>query len=468
MTTVPSNQITFHPASFGDFNGRVFHWHGGLYRGVSASRADLYNKLFDDGTVARLIDQKLLVPTERTPLRADGFDLVLKHRAVPVVSYAYEWSAGMLKEAALLTLDLEIELATRGLTLHDAHPWNVLFDGPTPCWVDFGSIVPATPETPWRAYDEFCNFYVNPLLVMSRGHHRVARRMLTDSDDGLRGPEADAIAGHPEGGPSTRARLNRAARSLAKRVLPQRICDAIHDREKLRRATLDVSAHRPAFLCDLRDRVAAIATRPPIYSAVHINGQSGQGDLDADRRRAVEYALARVAPASAFEVSYASPFYGTLAARAGVRAVAVGVDETHVDALYRHAREHRLDLLPLVMDVRNPSPAFGVCGQTASPATRRLASDLVIALDATHHLGVRYRLNFDQIAAGLGSFARRALLIDFVDAAHPATRAYLTPDFAGYTAENFEAGLRRQFPWVERVDDAARPTFLCFTEGAVQ
>src|SRR4051794_39178120 len=151
MTTVPSNQLTFHPASFGDFNGRVFHWDGGLYRGVAASRADLYNKLFDDGTIARLIDRKLLVTTERTPLRVDGFDLVLKHRALPVVSYAYEWSVGMLKDAALLTLDLEIELATSGLTLQDAHPWNVLFDGPTPCWVDFGSIVPATPETNWRA-----------------------------------------------------------------------------------------------------------------------------------------------------------------------------------------------------------------------------------------------------------------------------------------------------------------------------
>lgn len=468
MTTVPSNQITFHPASFGDFNGRVFHWDGGLYRGVSAGRAALYNKLFDDGTVARLIDRKFLVPTERTSLQMDGFDLVLEHRAIPVVSYAYEWSAGMLKDAALLTLDLEIELAARGLTLQDAHPWNVLFDGPTPCWVDFGSIVPATPGTTWRAYDEFCGFYVNPLLVMARGHHRVARRMLTDSDDGLRGPEADAIAGRPERGPSIRARLNRATRSLAKRVLPQRICDAIHDREKQRHATRDVSADRPAFLRDLRDRVGGIEVRPPLYSAVHVNGSSGQGDLDPDRRRAVEYALGRISPASAFEVSYASPFYGTLAARAGVRTVAVGVDETHVDAHYRHARDARLDMLPLVMDIRNPSPGFGVCGQTAAPATDRLASDLVIALDATHHLGVRYRLNFDQIAAGLRSFARRAVLIDFVDGSHPSTRAYLTPEFTGYTAENFEAGLGRQFPWVERVETTARPTFLCFTEGAAQ
>jgi len=75
MASVPSNQIAFHPASFGDFNGRVFHWDGGLYRGVAASRAALYNRLFDDGTIARLVDRKLLVSTERTPLRVDGFGL---------------------------------------------------------------------------------------------------------------------------------------------------------------------------------------------------------------------------------------------------------------------------------------------------------------------------------------------------------------------------------------------------------
>jgi hypothetical protein len=228
----------------------------------------------------------------------------------------------------------------------------------------------------------------------------------------------------------------------------------------------DVSAARPAFLRDLRDRVASIALRPPLHCAVHVNGSSGQDDMDDARRRAVEYALARLKPASAFEVSYESPFYGTIAARAGVRSVAVAVNEEHVDALYRHAREQRLGLLPLVMDVRNPSPAFGLCGQTAAPATARLAADLVIALDATQHLGVRYRLNFDQVAAGLGTFARRALLIDFVDGSHPSTRAYLTADFAVYTAANFEAALRRQFPWVERVENTGHPTFLCFKESS--
>jgi hypothetical protein len=296
----------------------------------------------------------------------------------------------------------------------------------------------------------------------------VARRLLTDSDDGVIAAEATALTGNPADRPPLRRRLTRVARSVARRLLPLVARNAMRNHLLPPPEAPDVSATRPTFLRDLRARAASISPRPPLHSSVHVNGSSGQDGMDAARRRAVEYAVSCVGPASVFEVSYESPFYATLAARAGVRSVAVGVDETHVDALYRHAREHRFDLLPLVMDIRNPSPAFGLCGQTAAPATTRLASDLVIALDATHHLGVRYRLNFDQVAAGLSTFARRALLIDFVDGAHPSTRAYLTADFAGYTSANFEAALRRQFPRVERVANTDRPTFLCFKEAAAE
>jgi hypothetical protein len=473
MISVPTNQISFHPASFGDFNGRLFHWDGGLYRGVGAGRAGLYRELIADGTVRRLVERGLLIETMAADVEVDGFEMVLQHRSIPVVSYAYEWSAGMLRDAALLTLDLEIELAARGLTLQDAHPWNVLFDGPVPCWVDFGSIVPATTETPWRAYDEFCRFYLNPLLLMSRGHHRIARRMLVDSDDGVLTAEAEALGGVAPEAPRVGQRLPRVVRAAARRVLPAPVRRAIRRRIDNGRPPVDVSADRPAFLRDLRARVAAIGTRSPIFSTVHVNGSSRQADTEPGRRRAVEYAVGRVSPASVFEVAYASPFYGTAAAAAGTRVVAVGVDEDHVDDLYRHARRNRLGVLPLVMDVRTPSPGYGVCGQAAAPAVERLASDLVIALDATHHLGVRYRLNVDQIAAGLGAFARRAVLVDFVDGStHPATRAYWTADFAGgYSAAALEAALRRTFAWVERLDgnvpDApARPTFLCFKEAA--
>jgi hypothetical protein len=464
MSVVASNQVEFHPGSIGDFNGRVFYWEGGLYRGVGAGRAEMYRGLFADGTISRLIERKLLVGTEISGLAVEGFELVLSHRAVPVVSYAYEWCAGMLKDAALLTLDLEIELCARGLTLQDAHPWNVLFDGPRPCWVDFGSIVPARGDTLWRAYDEYCHFYLYPLLVMAGGHHRVARRMLADSDDGVLRAEAEALTGQGRAR-SVLGSVGHKAMALGRRVVPGGIRGMLRNRAADQRAGRDVSAERPEFLRQLREKITGIRVRPPLYSAVHGNGASGQGSMDASRVAAVARALMATRAASVLEVSYESPFYGTLAAKAGARTVAVSVDEAHVEDLYGQARRDGLDVLPLVMDFRAPSPGYGLCGQTSAPATERLGCDLVVALDVTHHLGVRYRLNFDQIARGLATFAAKGVLVDFVEGEHPATRAYWSADFAWYTRENFEAALRRRFGRVEAIAGPPRPTFLCLKEG---
>jgi hypothetical protein len=456
MSTVAASQVQFHPGSFGDFNGRVFHWEGELYRGISAAPAARYRKLFDDGTIVRLIQRNLLVETAVSPLAVEGFDLVLKHRRVPVVSYAYEWCAGMLKDAALLTIDLEIELAARGLTLQDAHPWNVLFDGPRPCWVDFGSIVPDKGDLLWRAYDEFKNFYLHPLLVMAEGHHRVARRMLADSDDGLQEAEAAALTR------SGRARsildgARQRVRAVGRRIIPMLFGGRASPIIEQRR---DVTKQRPHFLQELRDRVADIPIRPARFSTVHTNGSNGRESLEPDRRAAVERALAEVRPQSVFEVAYEAPFHCTLATTA--RSIAVCVDEGRVERLYQRATAERLNVLPLVMDVRSPSPGYGVCGQTSAPATERLACDLVIALDVLHQLGVKYRLNFDQIARALGTFAKRAVLVDFVDARrHPATKDYWSDDFADYTPANFRAALERAFPRVECLAGTTRPTFLC-------
>src|SRR5437870_4244031 len=137
------DEIAFHPMSFIDPNGRLFCWNGDLYRAIAVERAPFYRELFDQGVMRELIEKKLIVETQSSPLQLDGYGMVMKHKTIPFVSYPYEWCAAMLKDAALLVLDLELELAQTGLTLQDAYSWNVLYDGPIPVHVDLSSIGPA-------------------------------------------------------------------------------------------------------------------------------------------------------------------------------------------------------------------------------------------------------------------------------------------------------------------------------------
>src|SRR5919198_1873929 len=140
MDRIPHDEVKFHPHSFADADGRLFWWQGELYRGLGAEWATLFRRLLQQGIIQRLIDKGLLVETEPTALTMDGYEMVVRHRLLPFVSYPEEWCPAMLKDAALALTELLTELAKVGLTLKDSHPWNVLFDQGRPVYVDLTSI----------------------------------------------------------------------------------------------------------------------------------------------------------------------------------------------------------------------------------------------------------------------------------------------------------------------------------------
>jgi hypothetical protein len=166
---VPAREVVFHPHSFADDAGRLFRWNDKLWRGITSGNAPFVDGLFRDGVIRALVDRGLLIDSEPTDLALNGYELVVSHRQLPFISYPQEWSAGMLKDAALTILDLAIELSRRDLVLRDAHPWNVLFDWSHPVYVDLTSIAALDHQPIWPAYDEFCRFCYYPLILMSLG-----------------------------------------------------------------------------------------------------------------------------------------------------------------------------------------------------------------------------------------------------------------------------------------------------------
>ena len=184
--TIPPGGVEFHPHSFADSHGRLFRWKGELYRGIRVEQADFFSRLFRDGVIQDLIERGLLIETEPTALKLDGYELIVRHKSVPFPSYPNEWCAGMLKDASVCMLDLQIELTRRNLSLKDAHPWNILFDGFKPVFVDLTSIVPLGENSTWPAYDEFCRFCYYPLILMCHGRERVARSLIAEYEGVLR------------------------------------------------------------------------------------------------------------------------------------------------------------------------------------------------------------------------------------------------------------------------------------------
>lgn len=444
MTTIPLSEVRFHPHSFADREGRLFWWEGGLYRGLSSGAGEFFARLLRDGTLERLSEQGLLIDTQGTDFSLDGFEAVVRHRLVPFVSYPEEWCPAMLKDAGLALLDLLIELARRGLTLKDAHPWNLLFDRGKAVYVDLTSITPLKDDQ-WRGYDEFRRFYLNPLLLMAHNQERIARRLLLEYDGVLNADVAVLCRGGRVSSllPSLVRRAKKTWRRAQRRTwAPQSqrsfgteksaAARSIVAYEEIRREIEDV---------DLSGESLIGGTEAVAKSA------AARDEWTLVQRRAREI-LTQLKPASVLDVGTTScGWYSYSAVASGLAALSMSTDSTLLTRLYLDTRRERWPLLPVVMDFTDPTPSRGLCSHWSIAASERLKCDLVLALGNVDQWIFKRSLNFTQIIDGFASFSKRWLLAEFVPPSDDSLRKF-SREISWYNFEHFVEALKERFPRV--------------------
>jgi hypothetical protein len=455
MERIPHEEIHLHPHSFCDSDGRLFQWRGELLRGISRERAPFFAGLFESGEVARLARAGLLIDTEPTTLSLDGYGMVVRHRRLPFVSYPTEWPAAMLRDAAITTLALAAELAARGLTLKDAHPWNLVFDAYRPVWVDFGSIVPWDGGE-WPALDEFLRFSLRPLALMAAGQDRIARCLMPE-DEGVGEAELAALASPPTVRGLLRGLGARSLRAARGRV-PGRVgAAARRGLGSLRRGAGGPEAGADVFE-RLRREVEDIGLPP---DGARPDAPAAAGEAWPRARGFLRRALEEIRPASVLDVGSNAGWRSLLAARLGAAVVSFDADPRHAARLYAAAREGGLPILPLVMDVTKPTPARGISSHWLMAATERLRCDMVVALDLLDRLVFDRRLDFRHVVEGFAAFAERWLVVEFVGRGGESPGTGHAPGW--YTAENFAAALGARFRNVTVApgDGAERTLLLC-------
>jgi hypothetical protein len=435
---VARDQIQFHPASFADSDARLFWWEGDLYRGIAPRQAALFSRLFEQGIIQHLVDRRLLVGSELSPLAVDGYQIVIRQTKVPFASYPQEWPAPMLKHAALAILDLAIELSNHRLTLKDAHPWNVLFDGCRPVYVDVGSIIGADREPGWSACDEFCRFCLFPLLLMANRHDRIARCLIAEYE-GVRRSELISLGG-----------AGALARLAFSRIAGRATSSVHHRRSRLDR---DSNEKRRALLRRLRRDVQSVNVEFNLPAVVDAESPNRAGEplrgWSANQERLCE-TIARLQPASVLILAagFAS-FSGALKSAPRARVISFDSDATRAASIYRYARDHDLRLLPLVIDFTKPTPSVGFSSHYSIAASERLKCEMVVAPSLVDRLVFERCLNFDLIAQGLALFSTRWVAVEFPQRDDPWVRERLSENSSWYRLENFINSLQANFRTVE-------------------
>jgi ribosomal protein L11 methylase PrmA len=442
-------------SSFRDPAGYLFLDEGVLYRQVNEAGIEDYKALMNSGLYTALIQRGWLVQHEemasqQSSQNSNTTTALLKPRPLAYISYPYEWCFEQLRDAALLTLDIQILALQHGMSLKDASAFNVQFEGCRPIFIDTLSFERYREGSPWAAYRQFCKHFLAPLALAARRDIRLGKLWL---------PYIDGI-------PLDLASKLLPLRSwLSYSLLAHIHFHAMAEKNYARQGASGKSVGPTAKL-SLRGLQALLdslrsAIRKQQVKRVRTewanyynetNYSEGAASLKAEL---VEEFLTKIpGPLKLVQdLGANNGLYSRIAARHAALVVSQDIDPMAVSANYQIAREAGpKNVLPLELDLVTPTPAIGWANSERSSFSQRPPADAILALALIHHLAISNNLPLARIAEFLAQRAH-SLIIEFVPKSDSqvaillATRPDIFPD---YTVEGFENAFAGHFHIRER------------------
>lgn len=451
------------PASFRDPAGFIFRRDGVLHRQIQPAGAADWRAYLASGLHERLVADRLLVEHTEAPLEhAASADAaaVIRPREIGFVSYPYEWSFSQLRDAALLTLEVQSRALDAGMRLKDATAFNVQLEAGRPILIDSLSFEPAEATEPWPAYRQFCEHFLAPLALIAYRDARLSL-LLRDFIDGI---PLDLVVRLLPGrsrlnlGLASHLHLHAGAQSRAARAAP-----SPDDRPRAQRR-VSATGQR-ALLDSLRRTVEGLRWRPTGHWAGYATTTSYSGAATASKAGIVGSMLRAVGGASAWDLGANTGVYSALAADAGYRVIAWDQDAGSVEAHWKEVRGGaRPGVLPLVLDLSNPSPSLGWELEERRSFLERGTPDVILALALVHHLAIGNNVPLGGIARLFARMAPAAI-VEFVPKEDPMTRHLLSARrdiFPDYSLDGFRAAFGERFTIVreEPIVDSPRTIFL--------
>jgi hypothetical protein len=448
------------PASFRDPDARVLYGPGDrVLRALSERGAREWRHLVGTTFFHRLTGDGRLVGTRPAgegeagaavvaAAIAAGWSAVLEHDRVPFVSYPFEWTFGMLRDAAILHLEALLDALVEGMTTKDGSAYNVQWRGTSPVFIDISSFTPAA-GGPWPGYRQFCETFLNPLLLQ-------ARRSV-DFQPWLRG--------RLEGIPVGQMRRLLPGRDLVRPGVAQHV--VLHD--VLQRRIGDGSNQATARLADagfdtavtraVVERLLRIVRRldwrvpSSAWSRYRHDRPYSAEDL-REKTAFVTEAVRAARPGLVWDLGCNDGIFARAAAGHADYVVAMDADHPSVERLYRSLRARGDErILPLVVDLADPTPGLGWRGEERRALADRARPEVVLCLALVHHLAIGANLDLDGIVGWLHSLGGR-VVVEFAGPDDPMVRRLLAnapADHAGYTRAAFEASVARRFAVCRRL-----------------
>lgn len=436
------------PASFRDPSGFIFKSEGELYRQVNLSYRDHYQTLMDSGLYAALVKQGMLVSHEEVdgPIADEGNAWkILKPEQITLISYPYEWCFSQLKDAALLTLDIQRIALEHGMCLKDASAYNIQFQCGRPIFIDTLSFEPYVEGKPWVAYRQFCQHFLAPLAIMAKSDVRLMQ---------LKRSQIDGI-------PLDLASILLPRRTwfnfgllmhLHLHAKTQSAFSASHNApsDTIQRLSKVSKVGLVGLLEGLRKTIAKLDWKPGGTEWGDYYNDTNYSDSSFEtKRRYISAFLDDADPAEVWDLGANIGLFSRISSDRGLSTVAFDIDPSAVEINYRQVRkQNETSLLPLLLDLTNPSPGLGWNCTERDALIDRGPVDCIMALALIHHLSISNNVPFGRVASFFADLCKHNLIIEFVPKSDSQVQRLLRSRediFIEYDIEHFEQAFSEYF-----------------------
>jgi hypothetical protein len=440
MNDTQKNQNIF--GSFRDPSGFIFSRGETILRQINFYYKENYDLLRASGLYKYLTDKQLLIPHEEvkidSPLPEECYKII-KPDKVPFISYPYEWAFSQFKDAALLTLEIQKKSLDFGMSLKDCSAYNIQFKNGKPIFIDTLSFERYNEGQPWVAYRQFCQHFLAPLAVMAYKDIRLSQ-LLKIHMDGIPLDLASSLL-------PFRSRF----------VIPLLFHIHLHAKaQKHYSSKTNVikkgGVTRFSFMGLIDSLESGIKKLKWQTQKTEWENYYAETNYSPEgfshKKQIVSDFLDWIKPRTVWDFGANTGIFSRVAGNKEAQVISFDADPVAVEKNYiQSITEKNKNILPLLVDMVNPSPGTGWNNKERMSLLERGTADTVIALALIHHLAISNNLPFKEIAGFFGKICN-SLIIEFIPKEDSQIQRLLSNRediFTSYTKDFFESEFGKFF-----------------------
>ena len=449
--------------SFRDPDGRIFYYRESVFRQFNEKGYKEFLVFFENNLCQKLMEEGVFIKTFLTDEFPDG--KTVRHEKISFISYPYEWSPFMLRDAGLLVLDLQIRLLENGYSLKDATPYNIQFVKGKPVWIDVASVEKWDGKPAWVGYSQFCGFFLYPLLFYKYLNLEPHKILFADFEGVDFKKALSVLPFCAKINPSLffDVGLPNILRKFIKEDVSRKV---IESRNKNQPYAKEIQLRN---LRRLRKIIATLSKpKKSMWSQYHESDICNYSESALKQKEEFVKACLRESRCEAIlDVGANTGFYSRVAANVlpDARIVSIDNDIESINELYRVTEGK--NILSLVLDLTNPSPAIGWKLAERKSFLERANFDCVMALAVIHHLRVSKNIPMREIAELFSKITSRFLVVEFIskdDKMFKKLTSLHEDTFGDYTISSFENVFLDFFTLKKKTELDGGTRFLYFYE----